>query len=462
MSDIVLVAGVVVASLGGTGLGFVTGLVPGFHINNVAAAMTGSAAGTAAIFGMLAAAVGNADSGILASCFIVSALVGHLFSEIVPSTYVGIPCGDAVSVLPAHRLARAGLGAQAVSASADGCLSGVVIGTVLLFPVCVMMGPPVNCYEVIHHLMGPVSVAFSALLILSESGATVGCSRSLRRAMRKTSLAASVFLLSGLLGLIVLDSFYHSCDLPEMPWMSDPMTRRSSLLLPLFAGLFGIPTLLLSLGGRPAPEQCRSTILGDAMKPSVLGGIACALGGIVVGWLPGMTSGSSATIFSRLVSRDTGEADLGSASRFIWLYSAISSSGAVFAVGALFVIMRTRSGVMDAVDGFLSVSEGYAAQGTEAAIAIIFSMLLTSVVSYHLLRRLGMKLAPIAGLMGSRRATVACIVFVVALSMLLTGSRGLLLLATATSLGLIPPRLGVRRIHLMGCLLVPISVLFLL
>lgn len=47
------------------------------------------------------------------------------------------------------------------------------------------------------------------------------------------------------------------------------------------------------------------------------------------------------------------------------------------------------------------------------------------------------------------------------LSMILTGTRGALLLATACALGLLPPLIGVRRIQLMGCLLVPIMVLFL-
>jgi TctA family transporter len=52
-------------------------------------------------------------------------------------------------------------------------------------------------------------------------------------------------------------------------------------------------------------------------------------------------------------------------------------------------------------------------------------------------------------------------VFVVVLSVWLTGIRGALVMATCASLGLMPPLIGVRRIQLMGCLLVPVGMLFL-
>ena len=52
------------------------------------------------------------------------------------------------------------------------------------------------------------------------------------------------------------------------------------------------------------------------------------------------------------------------------------------------------------------------------------------------------------------------VVSLVLLVLLMSGIPGLLLLLTATLLGLIPPRLGINRVHLTGCLLVPISLFF--
>jgi TctA family transporter len=42
----------------------------------------------------------------------------------------------------------------------------------------------------------------------------------------------------------------------------------------------------------------------------------------------------------------------------------------------------------------------------------------------------------------------------------MTGIPGLLLLVAATLIGLIPPRIGTDRVHLTGCLLVPITLYF--
>jgi len=52
------------------------------------------------------------------------------------------------------------------------------------------------------------------------------------------------------------------------------------------------------------------------------------------------------------------------------------------------------------------------------------------------------------------------LVFVISLSFALTGVRGILVMSAAVCLGLHPPLVGVRRIQLMGCLLVPITIGF--
>ena len=56
--------------------------------------------------------------------------------------------------------------------------------------------------------------------------------------------------------------------------------------------------------------------------------------------------------------------------------------------------------------------------------------------------------------------TKAVIVSLVLLVLLMTGIPGLLLLLAATLLGLVPPRIGTNRVHLTGCLLVPITLFF--
>lgn len=460
MSELGLLASVFVSSAAGFVVGFVTGLVPGLHVNNVAAATLACAGAVLASFALLGDVLGCGALGIMVSCFLVSALVSHSFSEAVPNTYVGIPAGDAITVLPAHRLAKAGLGWTAVKASMDGSLAGVLLGAAALVPVSFVLGPSLGLYDSLRAVMGLLIVLLSAALVLSD-GLVVPASRHrvLAKAVR-TSKVLALFAASGVLGLVVLDTNYFACD---MPGCQSPFVPRSSLLLPLFAGLFGLPTLLLSIGSARArdpglPLACKMRSGGRATAS-----ILSLAGGVLVGWIPGLTSGSSATLCSSLVRRPSEEArDIGDASRFIWLYSAISTAGAVLSVGALFTIFRSRSGVMDAVTRFLSPEP---VQGTLpdllAPAAILLSMVLSGLLSYATMASMRTRLRRVGKALCSRRLSLCAMVFICALVAALTGLRGLFLLATACTLGVMPPLVGVRRIHLMGCLLVPISLMFL-
>jgi putative membrane protein len=54
------------------------------------------------------------------------------------------------------------------------------------------------------------------------------------------------------------------------------------------------------------------------------------------------------------------------------------------------------------------------------------------------------------------------IILMVILTVLLSGWLSLLVLATATSIGIVASLKGIRRMHLMGCLLLPVILYFLL
>ena len=53
------------------------------------------------------------------------------------------------------------------------------------------------------------------------------------------------------------------------------------------------------------------------------------------------------------------------------------------------------------------------------------------------------------------------IIFLLIMIFLFSGILGLAILAVATLVGMIPPLIGVKRVHLMGCLIVPIILFFL-
>jgi len=463
VSDIGLLASIAVSSTAGFILGFVTGLVPGLHVNNVAAAVVAYAGTMLGCFAVMGELLGCDAPGLLISCFLVSALVSHNFSEAAPNTFVGVPASDAVSVLPAHRLAKAGLGWLAVRSSIDGSMAGVLLATVMIVPVCLCMGPWIGIYAALKTVMGVLIILFSVILVLSDRGSNDPISGSVGDRVRIAMIASGIFIISGLLGMVVLESDYFCSDLSPLPFGSEPIPS-SSLLLPLFAGLFGLPTLLLSLSQEEGAyvEMARGIKLsaGKYRSESLL----TVFGGLLVGWIPGMTSGSSATLCAIIARKPLGEGcGVDASRRFIWLYSAISSAGAVLSVGALFVILRARSGVMDAVTIFLGEIDPFDGEMGDlvAPCALLLSMMLSAIASHSLMQSMRGILKRGAKHLLSKRLTITCIIFICVLAAALTGFRGILLMSAACSLGLLPPRLGVRRIHLMGCLLVPISISFL-
>ena len=62
------------------------------------------------------------------------------------------------------------------------------------------------------------------------------------------------------------------------------------------------------------------------------------------------------------------------------------------------------------------------------------------------------------GRMAYTRVSAAVLVFLVGLSYLFTGLFGVGVFVVAAIVGLVPPRLGTRRVHLMGVLIGPLMV----
>ena len=448
-----IVLSVLLSSSAGALAGFAAGLVPGLHMNNFAAAIVAYAGvcSGATTLGVLSPPV------LILPCFLCAALTAHMFASAVGSTYLGVPDGDAVSVLPAHRLARAGLGPIAVRASVDGTLTGVLVSSLVLLPVSVLLGDAVGGYGLIQSIMLPLVLGMSVLLIWSCVPA--GASRCAR--VMALILTLAVFSASGYLGLAVLQSFYSASPMPEVPWVDPGTLSRSALLLPLFAGLFGLPNLIMGLTSAPIVGLPRrdGPQVSPVPRPADLG--ICLLAGAMVGWLPGMTSGTAAAA----LSPDDGELGQGDgverSTRFIWKYAAITSAGSVMSVGALLVISRARSGTMDAVSLSLGVASGGASL-LPIGCLLVSSMLLSAALCHWLMRALESRLAMDGArrMLSSRWTAGASIAFLCVLTFALTGLRGGLILSAACLLGLLTVRAGVRRVCLMGCMLVPIAVIY--
>ncbi|HID73706.1 MAG TPA: hypothetical protein EYP43_01510, partial [Thermoplasmata archaeon] len=212
---------VVLMALVGTGIGVLTGLTPGLHVNTMALLLL-SATGT--LYAVLGGGLGIA-------VVIAAAATAHTFLDFIPSAFLGIPEEDtALAVLPAHQMVLEGHGFEAVCLSALGSAAALMTAVAILVPFRIAL-TDLGVYRLVRGNIVPLLIGLCALLVISERG------RSGLR-IRGMLSATFVLVLSGALGMAVL-------RLRPAPLLDLP----GSILFPLLSGVFGIPPLVASLSG---------------------------------------------------------------------------------------------------------------------------------------------------------------------------------------------------------------------
>jgi putative membrane protein len=389
-------------TLAGVALGVLTGMIPGLHVNNLTP-----------IFVMLAGGAGSLDLGAL----IVAMSITNVFVSYIPSTFLGVPEeGTELSVLPAHRLLLEGRGVHAVRLTTLGCLGGLLVSALLLFPFLVVVGPAYALVRPGMHWL--LTLVIATMIILERSPARI-------------AWALLVFLLSGLLGLLTLDT---------------GIVRGEAALMPLLSGLFGASVLLPSiLAGSTLPEQYtedEEIPAVQALRPLLAGTTAGAVTGIIPGIGP-----SQGTVLAQLVTRSSGTEE------FLTAVSSVNTSKALFSFVALYAIGRARSGAAVAVGQLMEV-------GLQELIFLVGVAMLAGGVAAVLTLRLSkwvatrMESVPYRGLCTLVLCLVTGLVFVY------SGVVGLLVFATATAIGMLPGFVGVKRTHCMGVIMVPCILYF--
>ena len=144
----------------GVFLGSLTGLIPGFHVNNVALIL-------------LALSPGLLELGIPLSAvaaIIVSTGTVHTFLNYIPSALIGAPDGDtALSLLPGHRMLLAGNAARGVAWSARGSQLGLFLSLPLIIVARIAFGPELNWYDGLRDWLPVILLVISLLLLATET-----------------------------------------------------------------------------------------------------------------------------------------------------------------------------------------------------------------------------------------------------------------------------------------------------
>jgi len=307
------------------------------------------------------------------------------------------------------------VGTEVVGVVVVGTVVVGVVVVVLLTPLLILTLPPF--YGAISPYIHLILLAIVIVMIATES---------------KKRWACIVFLLSGLLGLILWDN-------PTLP--------LNLMFFPLFTGLFGIPTMLISLKEKSIiPPQERWIGLID--RNLIGSGVIKSLGSsLLVGILPGVGA-SQATVLVQEITRKRDPKE------FLISVGGINTAVAIFSILSLYTIEKARSGAAVVIGKIL---ENF---GINELMLLISVALITIGISPILALRIGKKFLHLIARIPYHRVSLSIIALLIFLVIILTGPLGLLVLFTSTSLGLVAPLTGVKRSHAMGVLLLPLILFY--
>ncbi|MEK6825168.1 MAG: tripartite tricarboxylate transporter permease [Nanoarchaeota archaeon] len=383
--------------------GTFTGLFPGIHINLIASLL-------------LLSQPSPAQALILPYIvFIVTMSITHTFIDFIPSIFLGVPEEDTfLSILPGHELFLEGRGQEAVVITLYGAIAALPI-ILISTPLYLIFLP--SFYNVLKLFLPFLLIFLSCYLIFRE---------------KEIILSGTIFLLAGFLG-------YSTFNLP----VKEP-------LLPLLTGLFGLSALIISIKNKTVFVKQQILPLKKitlTKKECFKSFTAAALSAPLCSFLPGIGSSHAATLGSELITQ--------SRRSFLFLIGAINTIVMALSFITLAAINKSRSGTAAAIETLLpNLSQNH-------IILILSTIILSSLLAFTIGIFLTKIFARSINHINYSKLTLAVIALLFILNLFLTNFYGLLVLLTSTCIGLACIHAKVRRIQLMGALILPTIIFYL-
>lgn len=385
--------------------GTITGLIPGIHINLVALLL----------FSASAFFLKFTDSFVLVS-FIVSMAITHTFLDFLPSIFLGAPDEDtALSVLPGHRLLLKGKAYGAVRLTVIGSFFGLLIALALA-PFFLVTLP--YFYPLLVKVIAFILIAIVFFLIFREE-------------KQKRVLALFIFLLAGILGYVSLNF-----SLIKQP------------LFPLFTGLFGASLLSISfIQNVKLPRQEIKKI--KIKSKNIIQALGLSIfSSSLVSFIPGVGPSQAAVISSGFKKIDE--------KTFLILLGAINTIVMVLSFIALYSVSKPRTGIAVFIGRFLGTF------GEQQLWIFLTIALIAGSLAVFITLAFAKIFAKGIIKINYKKLCLGILIFLAILTPILSGWLAIIVFITATALGILTSSLGIRKIHLMGCLIFPVIIWYLI
>ncbi len=408
----------ILAILLGILAGTITGLIPGIHINLIAIILLG-----------FSASLLNLTSPLTIVIFITAMAITHTFVDYIPSIFLGAPDEDSIlSVLPGHQLLLKGQAYFAIIFTLYGSLTALLI--ILIFtPIFIYLLPII--YPYVTRIMWIILLLASIYLVASEAGFK---KQDFSKKYKRKIWALIIFLLAGFLGIASLN------------------LNIKEPLLPLLTGLFGASNLIFSIKQKTKiPKQRTIPIKKIRLNKKSLAkaSFASIIASPFTAFLPGLGA-SQAALIGREVS------DIKDKREFLFLLGAINTIVMGLSFIALYSIQKTRTGAAVAISKLipeLGLTELFYILGT-----IIISGILASFITIYLSKLTAKNIHKIK----YSKLSIIILLILTIITIYFTGILGLLVFIISAFLGLTTIFLGIKRMHLMGALLIPTILFYLL
>ena len=389
--------------------GCVTGLIPGIHINLIGIFLIS-----------FSATLFISINPIFLVVFVASMAITHTFIDFIPSILLGCPDTDTeLSVLPGHELLKKGQGYKAIILTAYGSIAAIFTLILISFPASFILDK-IHKFLSFPFIMAAILIAVSGFLIFLE---------------KKKLLALAVFSLTGFLGLNILN----------LPSLSQP-------LLPLLTGLFGGSMLIISIKNKiQIPKQKIEKPSKEIIKPFFGAFLGSLIASPLCSLLPGLGSGQAAIIGNQI-----SKASRTDRQGFLILLGATNTLVMGFSFISLYVISKTRTGAAVAIQELI---ENFS---PKILILILVVVLVVGVISFFLTINLAKFFTKKITKVNYTFLSLATLTILAIVILIISNFLGLLVFIVATFTGIYCISLKVKRTNMMGCLLVPTILIYLI
>lgn len=367
--------------------GIVTGLLPGIHVNTVVALL-------------LSRTIADPSE---AAVYVLALAITHSIVEFVPTAFFGIPDSTTVEAsLPAHQLAQEGRSFEALSISILASLIGGVL--------CLLIAP----------LASTILAALSAIFTKRIVSVTLALFIAIPVLRSRRWVVALVAACAIVLGFVSL---------------------QGNLLMPLLAGLFGVPHILLALRSDAAAPRLGTVAIA---RPSLMPVLAAVPIGFLFSFLPGAGASTASYFVSRFARRVAGTPE-----RIIALNSALSTVNYATSIYTLAYIGRARNGAV------VGIQEMHAQLPLSSSLLVIGCSLVLAAGVGLLLGLLVSRVLPRLAKRGYRLVNLGILAANVIAVLWLSGLAGLVFCAVCALVGSWAIRVDAPKVCLLSCLTGP-------